>query len=553
MADTTTTNYSFTKPEIDGSDDTWGVKLNSDLDSIDTNLKSVSNVADASLPKVGGSVTGAITTTSTFDGRDVGTDGSKLDGIATSANNYSHPTGAGDKHIPTAGASGQFLKYSASGTAVWASDNNTTYSVGDGGLTTNDFTNADHSKLNAIEASADVTDTTNVVASLTAGTNVAISAGGTISSTDTNTTYSVGDGGLTQINFTSADNTKLDGIATSANNYSLPSSVVHDTEKGSLHATDALRLSGHTVSLYKGDGTSESVTIPDNNTTYSVGDNGLTAKNFTATLKTKLDGIATSANNYSHPTHAGDDLSVDTGALTGASVVSDLDINVTTDGSGHVTDANGTVSTRTLTLANLGYTGATNANYITNNSSLTNGAGYITSYTNTTYSAGSGLDLSGTTFSIEPDLRDGITHIGRDSNDHLEISTNHISAVVDGAYRTRTTNTGDFHADGDVIAYSTTISDERLKENIQPIEDALSKVNQLKGCTFTYTADGKESAGLIAQDVEKVLPSAVSEKELPLKVDDGEKYKVLQYDQTIGLLVEAIKELSAKVELLENK
>ena len=43
-------------------------------------------------------------------------------------------------------------------------------------------------------------------------------------------------------------------------------------------------------------------------------------------------------------------------------VVSDIDINVTTDSSGHVTDCNGTVATRSLTLANLGYTGATDAN-----------------------------------------------------------------------------------------------------------------------------------------------------------------------------------------------
>jgi hypothetical protein len=71
---------------------------------------------------------------------------------------------------------------------------------------------------------------------------------------------------------------------------------------------------------------------------------------------------ATNANNYVHPTHPGDDFSVDTGALTGAVVVSDIDINVTTDTLGHVTDANGTVSTRTLTLGDLGYTGATNAN-----------------------------------------------------------------------------------------------------------------------------------------------------------------------------------------------
>ena len=117
----------------------------------------------------------------------------------------------------------------------------------------------------------------------------------------------------------------------------------------------------------------------------------------------------------------------------------------------------------------------------------------------------------------------------------------------------RLTDGGDLHVDGNVIAYSSTISDERLKHDIEPITDALSKVNQLNGCTFTYNADGKKSAGLIAQDVEKVLPSAVSESKLPLKVDDDKEYKVLQYDQTIGLLVEAIKELTAKVEELENK
>ena len=84
---------------------------------------------------------------------------------------------------------------------------------------------------------------------------------------------------------------------------------------------------------------------------------------------------------YTHPTFNGDDFSIDTGALTGATVISDLDINITTNGEGHVTDANGSVSTRTLTLANLGYTGATNANYITNNNQLTNGAGYLTAET----------------------------------------------------------------------------------------------------------------------------------------------------------------------------
>lgn len=54
-------------------------------------------------------------------------DKTKLNGIATGANNYTHPTAAGNKHIPAGGASGQILKWSADGTAAWGADNNTIY------------------------------------------------------------------------------------------------------------------------------------------------------------------------------------------------------------------------------------------------------------------------------------------------------------------------------------------------------------------------------------------------------------------------------------------
>lgn len=56
-------------------------------------------------------------------------DKTKLDNIAQNANNYVHPTTPGNKHIPTGGQAGQFLKWSADGTAVWAADNNTTYGI----------------------------------------------------------------------------------------------------------------------------------------------------------------------------------------------------------------------------------------------------------------------------------------------------------------------------------------------------------------------------------------------------------------------------------------
>lgn len=59
-------------------------------------------------------------------------DKKKLDGIAEGANNYVHPTTSGNKHIPSGGSSGQILRWSADGTAVWGADNNTTYSAGTG-------------------------------------------------------------------------------------------------------------------------------------------------------------------------------------------------------------------------------------------------------------------------------------------------------------------------------------------------------------------------------------------------------------------------------------
>jgi len=124
---------------------------------------------------------------------------------------------------------------------------------------------------------------------------------------------------------------------------------------------------------------------------------------------------------------------------------------------------------------------------------------------------------------------------------------------VKGSEKMRLESDGDLQVDGDVIAFSTTISDERLKTDITKIGSALDKVKQLNGYTFTYKSDGKQSAGVIAQEVEKVLPSAVAEKQLPLKTDDEVSYKTVQYDQLVGLLIEAVNELQAKVAKLEEK
>jgi len=91
----------------------------------------------------------------------------------------------------------------------------------------------------------------------------------------------------------------------------------------------------------------------------------------------------------------------------------------------------------------------------------------------------------------------------------------------------------------------TAFSDERLKDNIETIENGLDKVEQLRG--VTYTRDEKESIGVIAQEVEKILP------EIVLTADDEMGTKSVDYSRLTAVLIEAVKDLSARVKELEGK
>jgi hypothetical protein len=139
-------------------------------------------------------------------------------------------------------------------------------------------------------------------------------------------------------------------------------------------------------------------------------------------------------------------------------------------------------------------------------------------------------------------------NIGRDTHNRFVFSTDNAIKVsvnaVDDEFRFAAG--GNFHADADVYAYSTTTaSDLALKKNILPIDSAIDKVKQLTGVTFDWKREKLgRSAGLIAQDVEKILPQLV--KEVPaLKTDTTQKH--LNYNGVVGLLVEAVKELAEKV------
>ena len=96
---------------------------------------------------------------------------------------------------------------------------------------------------------------------------------------------------------------------------------------------------------------------------------------------------------------------------------------------------------------------------------------------------------------------------------------------------------GAFTAAGDVTAYS----DVRLKDNIETIDGALDKVSAMRGVTFDK--DGQRSTGVIAQEMQEVMPEVVQQ---------NEEYLSVAYGNLVGVLIEAVKELRAEVEELKK-
>ena len=200
-----------------------------------------------------------------------------------------------------------------------------------------------------------------------------------------------------------------------------------------------------------------------------------------ATDGTKLDGIASGAQ-VNVPTNLGSGTS-----STDVSIISSTGSNTTVPAA--TTSAAGCISAADKTKLDGIATGATN---VTNNNQITNGAGY------TTYTSNQATNTNSTvTFT--------------------------------------TVNAGTIN----------TTSDERAKDDITPITGALGKVQQLGGYSFTLKATDEKSSGVIAQEVQKVMPELVQE--------DAEGLLSVQYGNMVGLLIEAIKEQQAQIDELKQK
>lgn len=183
-------------------------------------------------------------------------------------------------------------------------------------------------------------------------------------------------------------------------------------------------------------------------------------------------------------------------------------------------------------------------NTVTASYALNGGSGLLEVSGDTTPQLGGNLDLNSFKISGSGDIEaiSGSFSGPLEATGSLMVSGT-FDATGDATFGNNLYITGSVFVQGDVTAYDT--SDERLKDNIQIIPSAVDKVQSLRGVSFDWNeqSDFKgHDIGVIAQDVEKVLPELV--------VDRNTGFKAVKYDKIVAVLIEAIKEQQTQIDEL---
>ncbi len=492
---------------------------------------------------------------------------------------------------------------------IASTDTNTTYTAGTGlSLTGTTFsidssvvtlsgaqtlTNKSIGGGQLVDASVANAKLTNSAVTVTAGTGMSgggsVSLGSSITLTNAGVTSNVAGTGISVNQGTGAVTITNSDRGSSQNIFkniavSGQSTVVADTND------DTLTLAAGSNVTITTNASTDTITIASTDTTYTAGA-GITLSGgaFSHTDTSSVSNLSTSSrryvtaltfDTYGHVTgyETATETVVDTNTVT--TNIAGTGISVSS-GTGNSTITNTgvtSISAGTGISVNASTGGVTITNTINNTNQLTNGAGYITS---SGTAAAVSQTVSGTNSAelVRGNMADNdqfrILVGGSSSNaGFVEIATaddgtepilvRQYTGVFSSLSRTAQLldGSGNTTFPGDVTAYS---SDERLKENVQNIPNALDKVLSLNGVTFDWKQEAFDAgfnpkikegdAGVLAQQVQAVLPQAVKPAPFDLDTDgnsiSGKDYLTVQYEKLAPLFIEAIKEQQAQIELLK--
>jgi hypothetical protein len=348
-----------------------------------------------------------------------------------------------------------------------------------------------------------------------------------------------------------ANNTLLKGTGT---RHVANSTITDDGTTVNINATN-FQLQGTTVNQ-----NIKTLTLPVN-TTISTFGKSLVDNTSAAAARTTLGlGSISTLNSIDISSHTnltagtgitltGDTLSVNTsgvslggdlsGTAASATVTKLNGVAITADESSQLANINSS----TISVAQWGYVGNMNQNVTsTSNVSFNIIQPGVGSSNGIRWEEGYGGYGGSDAATITWDRTDGgengqlAINVGDDSNDNIYLNATGGTDVAN-----------DLRVTGDVVAYFS--SDERLKDNIVKLENPIEKIKQLNGVEFDWnnnqdTYKGHD-IGVIAQEVEKVLPELVTTR------DNG--YKAVRYEKIVALLIEAIKDQQSQIDELKSK
>jgi hypothetical protein len=379
--------------------------------------------------------------------------------------------------------------------------------------------------------------------SITSGNLTATAGTTTLGTLNTgNTTVTSGNLSITSGNLTATAGTTTLGTLNTGNTTVTSGNL--SITSGNLTATAGTTILGtlnaNTTTL--GTLNTGNTTVTSGNLSITSGNLSITSGNLTATT-----GITTLGTlNTGNTTVTSGNLSITSGNLTatsGITTLGTLNTGNTTVTSGNLSITSGnltaTAGTTTLGTLNTGNTTVTSGNLSITSGNLTAAAGTTTLGTlntgTTTVTSGNLSITSGNLTATAGTTTLGTLNAGTTivTSGNLTVNTGDINVSV-----------GNIYAQGNITAGS----DIRFKTNITKLINSLSTVKSLTGVSYNMVNNKNDSRqiGLIAQDVERVLPEVV------FTDTSSEQFKSVSYGNIVAILIEAIKELSDKVDTLEK-